>query len=216
MSDYQINELLSTPDNVEIVRDQICGILALETAHQFELAEAAGESSKDDYNIKVYLENDHPWELQTEEDESVFPLVNVSLVGDTRQKGTDDRNKSNMTATFNIDCYATGTFDGDGRLGRMATVKAWKTARIIRNILCAANYSYLGLRGVVLSRAVNSRTTGMPSQQSAAGRVCIVRVVMTVDLIEHSPQVEGVEISPISLEILDDTGLVIVNMDQEE
>ena len=43
MSDYQINELLSTPDNVEIVRDQICGILALETAHQFELAEAAGE-----------------------------------------------------------------------------------------------------------------------------------------------------------------------------
>ena len=25
-----------------------------------------------------------------------------------------------MTATFNIDCYATGTFDGDGRLGRMA------------------------------------------------------------------------------------------------
>ena len=56
----------------------------------------------------------------------------------------------------------------------------------------------------------------MPNQQSAAGRVCIVRIVMTVDLIEHSPQAEGVEISPISLEILDDTGLVIVNMNQEE
>lgn len=216
MSDIQVHELLSAPDNVEIVRDQICGILALETANQYELAVEAQDARKDDYNIKVYLENDQPWELQTEEDKDVFPLVNVSLVSVDRGNGSTVTNKNNVTASFNIDCYATGTFDGDGRTGRMAVVKAWKTARIIRNILCAGNYAYLGLRGVVTARQVRSLTTGMPNQQMAAGRVCIVRIVMDVDLIEFSPQVSGVEIAPISLEILDDTGLVIVDMDQEE
>lgn len=216
MSDIQVHELLSTPDNVEIVRDQICGILALEAANQYELAVEAGDVRADDYNIKVYLENDQPWELQTEEDKDVFPLVNVSLVSVDRGSGSTVTNKNNVTATFNIDCYTTGTFDGDGRTGRMAVIKAWKTARIIRNILCAGNYAYLGLRGVVTARQVKNMVSGMPNQQNAAGRVCIVRIVMDVDLIEFSPQVAGVEIAPISLEILDDTGLVIVDMDQEE
>lgn len=216
MSDYVVDELLSSPDNVEIVRDQICGILALETAHQYELADEAGDTRKEDYKIKVYLENDQPWELQTEDDKEVFPLVNVSLVSVDRGNGSTTTNKNNVTASFYIDCYATGTFDGDGQTGRMAVVKAWKTARIIRNILCAANYAYLGLRGVVTARQVKSLTAGMPNQQNAAGRVCIVRIAMDVDLLEFSPQVSGVEIAPISLEFLDDTGLVIVDMDQEE
>lgn len=216
MSDIQVHELLSSPDNVEIVRDQICGILAIELAHQYELAVEAGDVRKEDYKIKVYLENDQPWELQTEEDNDVFPLVNVSLVSVDRGSGSTVTNKNNVTATFNIDCYTTGTFDGDGRTGRMAVIKAWKTARIIRNILCAGNYAYLGLRGVVTARQVKNMVSGMPNQQNAAGRVCIVRIVMDVDLIEFSPQVAGVEIAPISLEILDDTGLVIVDMDQEE
>jgi hypothetical protein len=65
MSDYVVNELLSTPDNVEIIRDQLCGILALECAHQYELAQEAHSTVAEDFNIKVYLENDEPWELQT-------------------------------------------------------------------------------------------------------------------------------------------------------
>jgi len=89
VSEYVVNELLSTPDNVEIIRDQICGILALEFAHQYELAQEAGSAVvPDDYDIKVYLENDEPWALQTEEDKSIYPLVNVSLQNSVTEKGS--------------------------------------------------------------------------------------------------------------------------------
>ncbi len=35
----EVQELLKNPDNIEIVRDQIAGILALELLHQNELAQ---------------------------------------------------------------------------------------------------------------------------------------------------------------------------------
>ena len=216
MSDYVVNELLSTPDNVEIIRDQLCGILALECAHQYELAQEGHSTVAEDFNIKVYLENDEPWELQTEEDKDVFPLVNVSLQGAKSDSGSTSTNSTARTATFFVDCYASGIFDGSGLSGRMAVIKAWKTARIVRNILEAANYAYLGLRGVVSKRAITDFETGMPKTQNAAIRVCVVRLKLDVSYTEVSPQVSGVEIDPISLSITDDTGLVVVDMKYKE
>ncbi len=215
MSSYVVDELLSTPDNVEIIRDQVCGILALEGAHQYELAQAAALETADDYNLSVYLENDEPWSLQTEED-NTFPKVNVSLQAAETSAGSSSTNTTSKTATIVIDCYATGTFDGSGKSGRMAVLKAWKTARIVRNILEAANYAYLGLRGIVSKRTVTSFETGFPNVQNAAIRVCIVRVKLLVEYKEVSPQVSGVTIDPISLKITDDTGLVVVDMCEEE
>ena len=217
MSEYVVNELLSTPDNVEIIRDQICGILALEFAHQYELAQEAGSAVvPDDYDIKVYLENDEPWALQTEEDKSIYPLVHVSLQDSVTEKGSTATNSTSRTATFFIDCYASGSFDGSGLSGRMAVIKAWKTARIARNILEAANYAYLGLRGIVSKRAIPSCETGMPKSQNSAVKLCVVRLRLDVTFTEKSPQVTGVEIDPISLSITDDTGLVVVDMNEEE
>ncbi len=216
MSSYVVDHLLSTPDNVEIIRDQICGILALECAHQYELAQDEHSNVAKDYDIKVYLENDEPWALQTEADKDNFPLVNISLQSASTEKGSSSTNLTQRTATFFIDCYATGTFDGSGLNGRLAVIKAWKTARIVRNILEAANYAYLGMRGIVLKREVTGFETGMPNSQNAAMRVCVVRVKLDVTYTELSPQVKGVLIDPISLSITDDTGLVIVDMNEEE
>lgn len=215
MSRFVVDELIKTPDNVEIVRDQICGILSLETAHQYDLAVEAEDPVARDYKIGVYLENDEPWALQTEED-NYFPLVNVSLQSVSNGKGSTSTNSTNKLATFFIDCYATGSFDGTGFSGRLAIIKAWKTARIIRNILEAANYAYLGLRGVVTKRGVTGMETGMPASNNAAIKVCVVRMKLEVEFNEVSPQVKGVEIAPISLAIKDDTGLVVVDMEEEE
>lgn len=215
MSEYVVDELIRTPDNVEIIRDQICGILSLETAHQYELAVDSADPVARDYKIEVYLENDEPWALQTEEDNH-YPLLNVSLQSVGSANGSTNTNSTNRRAIFFIDCYATGTFDGTGLSGRMAVIKAWKTARIVRNILEAANYAYLGLRGVVTRRTVTELETGMPNSNNAAVRVCVVRMKLEVEFNEVSPQVKGVEIAPISLAIKDDTGLVVVDMEEEE
>lgn len=215
MSEFVVDELINTPDIVEIIRDQICGILSLETAHQFELAKEAEDPVARDYKFEVYLENDEPWALQTEEDNH-FPLINVSLQNVISSKGSTSTNTTNRTATFFIDVYATGSFDGSGFSGRLAVIKAWKSARIVRNILEAANYAYLGLRGFVTKRTVMEMETGMPNNNNGAIKVCVVRMKLEVEFNEVSPQVKGVEIAPISLAIKDDTGLVVVDMEEEE
>lgn len=215
MSNFVVDELIKNPDNAEIIRDQLCGILSLETAHQYELALESSDPVARDYKIEVYLENDEPWALQTEEDNH-YPIVNVSLQSVGGVSGSTNTNTTNRRAVFFIDCYATGTFDGTGLSGRMAVIKAWKTARIVRNILEAANYAYLGLRGMVTKRTVTDLETGMPASNNAAIRVCVVRVKLEVEFNEKSPQVKGVEIAPMNMVIKDDTGLVVVDMEEEE
>ena len=210
----EVNELLKSPDNIEIIRDQICGILALECANQFELATKANDPRKDDYNISVYLENTEPWAILSEDDKSTFPLVNVCLQDVTRDSGSDSSCRFGRRATFNIDVYNTGSFDGlltdSKRQGRLAVIKCWKTARIIRNILEAANYTYLGLQGVVLNRQIESIATGMPNVADTSVNVCVCRIVLSVRFTEKSPQVSGPIIEPIDITITDDSGAVVV------
>ena len=50
--------LLSEPDNIEIIRDQIAALLAVDFAHQAELAAEAGVRSRRDYDVAVYVENE--------------------------------------------------------------------------------------------------------------------------------------------------------------
>ena len=56
----------------------------------------------------------------------------------------------------------------------------------------------------------------MPKSQNSAVKLCVVRLRLDVTFTEKSPQVTGVEIDPISLSITDDTGLVVVDMNEEE
>ena len=59
--------LQSEPDNIEIIRDQIAALLAVDFAHQAKLAAEAGVKSKRDYDVAVYVENENP--LQYVDDE---------------------------------------------------------------------------------------------------------------------------------------------------
>ena len=60
MIECECKELLSEPDNIEYIRDQIGAILSVELANQFALAEEAADHNARDYNIAVYIENDDP------------------------------------------------------------------------------------------------------------------------------------------------------------
>ena len=58
MIECECKELLSEPDNIEYIRDQIGAILSVELANQFALAQKKADPNARDYNIGVYIEND--------------------------------------------------------------------------------------------------------------------------------------------------------------
>lgn len=208
MAESVINELLSKPDNVEIIREQIAAILLLETRRQYKLATESGDASKEDYNIKIFLEQEMPFALQTNADANKFPLVNITLDGANIQSGSTKTADKTMKAVFLIDCYNHGNAQGDGLTGRSANVAVWKTARIIRNILCASDYTYLHLRGIVGGREVTKMQSGKPRLQDSAVTVSICRITLEVTYDEQSPEVTGVDCEPMTVAI-DVNGMVI-------
>ncbi|MBP5696923.1 MAG: hypothetical protein J6X11_09820 [Treponema sp.] len=207
--DIECKELLCEPDNIEYIRDQIGAILAVETDNQYRLAVEAQDPNAKDYKIGVYIENDDPLQFADAE-KNPFPLVNVSLSGTEIASGSTSINKHIMSATFLVDVYATGNTDGNADPGMRATKKAWKTARIARNILGAENYAYFKMRGVVSGRDIVKFEAGSPTNPQSAMRVKIVRITLNVDYTEGVAISEGQELELIRATISDENGRVLI------
>lgn len=215
MSEFEAAEdgLISTPDNIEVIRDQIAGLLAVELENQARLAEEAGDPNAADYKVAVFVENDDP--LQYVDDQTPganpFPCANVSVDSTGQDKGTASVGKQVMTAQFFVDVYATGnsTSAGGEDFGTRAALKAWKTARLVRRILRAEANNYLRLRGIV-GRVTFKFQAGEPNRPQAAIRVKMVRVTLGVDYIEDVPVTGGSGIELISAKIADGDGRVIL------
>lgn len=207
--DIECKELLSEPDNIEYIRDQIGAILAAETANQYALAVEAEDPNARDYKIGVYIESDDPLQF-VDAGKNPFPLVNVTLASCEKDSGSSSINKHLMSATFLVDVYATGNTDGDADAGMRATKKAWKTARIVRNILCAENNAYFKLRGIVTGRDIVKFEAGNPTNPQSATRVKIVRITLNVDYIEGVAMSESEELELIRAAISDEDGRVLV------
>ena len=123
MIECECKELLSEPDNIEYIRDQIGAILSVELANQFALAQEAADPNARDYNIAVYIENDDPLQY-VDGGANPFPLVNLTLVGSEKTSGSTNFNKHRMSATFLLDAYATGNTESGEDAGMRASLKA--------------------------------------------------------------------------------------------
>jgi len=203
-----INKLLTERDNAEKIRDTIAFILKDEIENQKILA--AENKEKDDFDINVFIENARPWNLANE-DNNQFPLINVCL----QQISKDDKpgstiNKQKCTAVFNIDCWGCGNGkNNDLPDDYLSTIRAWKTARIARNILMAGFYSYLGIRDIVRKREIVSMNTIIPQGlPESAISVTACRIVFEVETFEESPQAEPTVLEALSLIVDDPTGKV--------
>ena len=209
MIEVECKELLSEPDNIEYIRDQIGAILSVELANQYALAQEASDPAARDYDVGVYIENDDPLQY-VDAGKNPFPLVNLTLVGTEKTKGSTNFNKHRMSATFLLDVYATGNADSGEDAGMRASLKAWKTARIVRNILCAENYAYFKMRGVVDGRDIVKFEAGNPANTNSAIKVKIVRITLNVDYIEGVAISEGEGLELIDAKISDKDGRVLV------
>lgn len=203
-----ITTLIDKQDNVEVVRDQIAAILALETVAQVALATTAGKSNPDDWKFRVYLERSNPWENLPGHNGDDSPIVNVwwdASSFDMAASNIVERQKA--TATINIDCYGYGKSadvpaGGHTAGDRKAAEAVQRAVRLVRNILMAAEYTYLGLRGTVWRRWVESITMMQPQQNNQnVNHIVAARLAFRVEFNEFSPQVEAETLELLTTEV---------------
>ncbi len=202
-----IAALIDKTDNVEVIRDQIAAILALEVASQMALATGAGKDP-DDWKLRIFSERSNPWEqfLNSQSDDS--PLVNVwwdNSNFDLKTSNILERQKSETV--YNIDCYGYGK-SADNNAGghipgdREAAFEAHRAVRLVRNILMSADYTYLGLRGLVWRRWFQAITIFQPQQDSnQMQQVVGARIAFRVEFNEFSPQIPTETLDLLSVDV---------------
>lgn len=213
-----IATLIDKQDTVEIVRDQIAAILALESAAQVALATIAGKPDPNEWKLRVYQERSNPWENLPSKTSDRSPVVNVWWDSSTFEMAASnivERQKS--AATINIDCYGYGKSSDDGGTGhiagdRNAAETVQRAVRLVRNILMAGEYTYLGLRGTVWRRWVDSITMMQPQQDNQnVHHIVAARLAFRVEFNEFSPQVqpETLELLSVDVQRTEDNQIVV-------
>lgn len=217
-----IAELIDKQDNFEVVRDEIAAILVTEVASQMALATAGGKDPND-WKLRVYAERSNPWEALLNEQTDRSPIVNVWFDNsnfDPRASNSVERQKAE--AVFNIDCYGYGmsqdVVGGGHKAGdQEAAIEVQRAIRLVRNILMAGEYTYLGLRGLVWSRWPQSVTIFQPNidarqMQQIVGARLAFRVVFN----EFSPQVQAETLELVSAKVSrSEDGAIVINADYD-
>lgn len=197
-----IDTLIDKQDNVEIVRDQIAGILALEIAEQQVLAAAALPAQDPaDYKLRIFTERSSPWEqwLNVTGSTDLSPLVNVWTESETFDpKASDTFERQKAEGIYNLDCYAYASSEDNVAGGhkpgdREAAFEVWRAVRLVRNILRANINRFLllgGKGGIVWHTWINSITSFQPEAEPgvAVQNILAARLVLQVDFNEFSPQ----------------------------
>lgn len=202
-----IDHLIDKQDTFELVRDKIAQILADETASQQAFATTAGRDSNE-WAFRVYRERSNPWEMFLDPDGDVSPVVNVWFDTENFDKSSSnivERHKAE--AAYNIDIYghAISSSDGAGHKpgDREAALVAQRTLRLVRNILAAGPYTYLGMRGTVWHRWISSISTFQPQLDGqTVQKVLGVRLILIVAFNEFSPQLTPETLETVSAGII--------------
>ena len=216
-----IETLIDKLDSFEIVRDQIAAILLLESANQQILATAAGKDPND-WKLRVFLERANPWETWLNGQSDTSPIINIwfdTLGFDPKASNVMERQKAD--GVFNIDCYGLGISTDKPAGGhdpgdKAAAFASQKAYRLVRNILMAAEYTYLGLQGTVWGRWPQNVTAFQPQlDNQAMQQVMGTRLALRASFNEFAPQVAAVPLEYISIDINDDQQVLLAEADYQ-
>jgi len=217
-----IDTLIDKLDTFEIVRNQIAQILADEVASQMALATTATKDPEL-WDMTIFAERFNPWEL-LRDSKSIVPVVNVWY-----DRSTFNKSASNVVArqqtdgVFNIDIVANGNAADDGAGGHTpgdkdAITNVQRGARLARNIIMSANYTYLDLRGIVGRRWIANVQSFQPDQgNQASPRAAGMRITLNAVFDEFSPQFTPEVLEGVDVTIKRDTdGKVLAKMEFPE
>jgi len=217
-----IAELINKVDNFELVRDQIAAILVAEIANQQTLAADAG-LPPESWKLRVFTERSNPWEQFLDDDEDTSPLVNVWYDRSNFPQGKSNAiERQASETTYNIDCYGCGRSKdlppgGHTPGDQDAAFEAQRALRLVRNIIMAAEYTYLGMRGLVWQRWPQSATVFQPQQDGhQAQQIVGARIALRVIFNEFSPQVEPVTLEFLSIDVIrKEDGEIVLEADYD-
>lgn len=204
-----IEALIDKVDSVELVRDTIASILVAESTSQQALATAASKDPRL-WALRVFLERTNPWtEFQDVPDQlDATPIVNVQIDSESFDPSASNVvARQKLTALYHLDCYAYGVSEDDGGSGHIAGdsragLEVQRVVRLVRNILMADEYTYLGLRKTVWKRWIRSvQAFHPPAEQRSVQHVRGARISLEVDFNELSPQVSGQPLERIQVSL---------------
>lgn len=208
-----IESLIDKRDSVELVRDRLAEILFDETKSQQAKATAAGKNPAD-WAFRVFLERSNPWEVFRDDppqasQRNLTPLVNIAWDNSNDdEKASDPIERQRVHAVFHLDVYGAGvgrdTSTGHLPADEAAVIERDRALRLVRNIIMAGHYAYLGLpRGAdqfVFGRwRVSAESFEPPLTEAPKVRVRAARFALRVSFNEFSPQVQGVPLELISV-----------------
>ena len=198
-----IGTLINKQDTFEIVRDKIADILKTELVNQQQIAVSEGKDPSF-WDIRVFSERSNPVpDYQNETD--TRSIINVWFESTAfEQSAGGVVEKQTGQAIYNVDCvgYGVPEENGTGHLpgDRQAALQAQAAAKLARNILMAAEYTYLDLRGLVGQRWPQSIRAFQPDLSNRqAQHVEAVRLSLNVRMIETGPQVSSVPLEQIGI-----------------
>lgn len=202
-----IDTLIDKQDNFEIIDLQIATILAAESVNQVALATTDGKPNPDDWKLRVFLEASNPWEQFLNDDTDRSPIINVWYDNSNFDGGAGDTvQRQQANGIFNIDCIgygkakdeAVGHEPGD----KAAALEAHRALRLVRNILFAAEYTYLDLQKLVGARWPQSITVFQPQQgENSVQNVVGARLALRVTYNETSPQITGEILETVKVDV---------------
>lgn len=221
--EFMITTLIDKQDNVEVIRDQVAAILALEAASQVALATAAAKPDPSLWALRVYQERATPWENFPPHGSDKTPVINVWWETSSFEKSSSNvMERQKALATINIDCYGFGESKSDGGAGQIvgdqnAAENTQRAVRLARNILLASEYTYLGLRGVVWGRWVENITIFQPLQNNeTVEHVVGARIRLNVEFNEFAPQYVAETLDLLSIDVKRaEDGLIVVEADYD-
>lgn len=201
-----IQTLIDKQDSFEIVRDKIVDILKTETVNQQALAIAAAKDPND-WKLRIFSERSNPFEeFLREPVADTSPLINVAYDNSNFDKSSSDvKERQTSDTIYNIDCYGYGVSSDDGAGHKPgdqeAAFETQRAVRLVRNILMASNYTYLGMRGLVGTRWPQSINAFQPAiNEVPVNHVIGVRIAFQVRFNEFSPQYVADVLELISIE----------------
>lgn len=217
-----IESLIDKQDSFEVVRDQIAAILVLEIASQMSLATAASKDPND-WKLRIFTERSSPWEQLLNDQDDTSPIVNIWYDNSNfNLSGSNIKDRQKAEATFNIDCYGYGASKdviagGHTPGDQEAAFEVHKALRLVRNILMAAEYTYLSLRGLVWQRWPQSVNVFQPQMgEQSIQQIVGARLALRVSFNELSPQVVAQTLEFLSVDVKrTEDGQIVVEADYD-
>ena len=201
-----ITTLISQRDNVEIITDQIGMILTNELQNQRRLATAAGQDPAL-WTLNTYTERSDIWEQVLNSSADRNPIVNVWFdTGSYNQTNSNISERQQLDATYNLDIYGLG-ISRDLSVGHVAgdedaAREVMRGVRLVRNILMAANNTYLQMQGVVWQRWVSNVSKFQPQlDDRSLQHVHGARLSLMVKMNEFSPQAQPERLEQVALDV---------------